>query len=78
LLSDSSAFSKSNLNIWAFFVHALSLAWRILRINLLVCEMGAIVWWSEHSLALPFFDIGMKTEFSSPVATAEFSKLQAY
>ena len=27
-----------------------------------------------HSLALPFFGIGMKTDFSSPVATAEFSK----
>ena len=31
----------------------------------------------EHSLALPFLGIGMKTDlltFSSPVATAEFSK----
>ena len=28
----------------------------------------------EHSLALLFFGIGMKTDFSSPVATAEFSK----
>ena len=28
----------------------------------------------EHSLASPFFGIGMKTDFSSPVATAEFSK----
>ena len=27
----------------------------------------------EHSLALPFFGIGIKT-FSSPVAIAEFSK----
>ena len=36
--------------------------------------MSAIVRWFEHSLALPFFGIGMKTEFSSPVATAEFSK----
>ena len=25
-------------------------------------------------MALPFFGIGMKTELSSPVATAEFSK----
>ena len=32
------------------------------------------MWWSEHSLALPFFGIGIKTTFSSPVATAEFSK----
>ena len=39
-----------------------SLAWRILSITLLVCEMGAIVWWFEHSLVLPFFGIGMKTD----------------
>ena len=36
--------------------------------------MGAIVWYFEHSLALPFFGIGMKTDLSSSVATAEFSK----
>ena len=29
----------------------------------------------EHSLAVPFFGIEMKVIFSSPVATAEFSKL---
>ena len=28
----------------------------------------------EHSLALPFFEMGMKLTFSSLVATAEFSK----
>ena len=26
------------------------------------CEMSAIVWYFEHSLALSFFGIGMKTE----------------
>jgi len=36
--------------------------------------MSAIVWKFEHSLALPFFGIGMKTDLFSPVATAEFSK----
>ena len=36
--------------------------------------MSAIVLQFEHSLALPFFGIGMKTDLSSPVATAEFSK----
>jgi len=36
--------------------------------------MSAVVQYFEHSLALPFFGIGMKTDFSSPVATAEFSK----
>ena len=43
--------------------------------TLLECEMSAILWWFEHSLALPFFGIGMKMDFSSPVVTAEFSKL---
>jgi len=36
--------------------------------------MSIIVWWFEHSLALPFLGIGMKTDLFSPVATAEFSK----
>ena len=44
LTSVSFAFSKSNLNIWNITVHVLlSLAWRILSITLLVCEMSAIV-----------------------------------
>ena len=40
----------------------LNLAWRILSITLLACEMSAIVWYFERSLALPFFGIGMKTD----------------
>ena len=40
-----------------------SLAWRILSVTLLACEMSAIVQKLEHSLALPFFGIGMKTDF---------------
>ena len=36
--------------------------WRILSITLLACEMSTIVWQFEHSLALPFFGIGMKTD----------------
>ena len=43
-------------------------------ITLLECEMSAIVWYFEHSLALPFFVIGMKTDFSSPVASAKLSR----
>ena len=44
LISDSSAFSKSSLNIWKFMVHVLlNLAWRILRTTLLAYEMSAIV-----------------------------------
>ena len=45
-----------------------------MSITLLACEMSAIVQWFEHSLAVPFFGIGMKTDFSSPVATDEFSR----
>ena len=43
LISGSSAFSKSSLNIWKFTVHIL-LSWRILSITLLACEMSALVW----------------------------------
>ena len=44
LTSGFSAFSKSSLNIWKFTVHVLlSLAWGILSITLLACEMSAIV-----------------------------------
>ena len=75
LISGSSAFSKSSLYIWKFSVHVLlSLAWRILSITLLACEMSAIVQYFEHCLALPFLELEWKLTFSSPVATVEFSK----
>ena len=61
-VGNSSAFSKSSLNIWKFkFTYCWSLAWRILIFTLLAYEMSAIVnivW----TLALPFFGIGMKTD----------------
>ena len=44
------------------FTYCWSLAWRILSITLLECEISAIVWSFEHSLALPFLRIGMKTD----------------
>ena len=44
LISGSSAFSKTSLNIWnSWFAYYWSLAWRILSITLLACEMSAIV-----------------------------------
>ena len=49
------------------FMYCWSLAWRILSITLLACEMSPIVWQFEHSL-------DWKLTFSSTVATAEFSK----
>ena len=45
------------------FTFCWSLAWRILSITLLVCEMSAVMRQFEHSLALPFFGTGMKTDF---------------
>ena len=63
VISDSSAFSKSSLNVWKFMVHILlKTGLENMSITLLACEMSTIVWWSEHSLALPFFGIGMKTD----------------
>ena len=44
------------------FTYCWSLAWRILSITLLACEMSAIVQEFEHSLASPFLGIGMKTD----------------
>ena len=44
LISGSSAFSKTSLNVREFTVHVLlKPAWRILSITLLACEMSAIV-----------------------------------
>ena len=46
LISGSSAFSKSNLNIWSsWFMYCWSLTWGILSITLLACEMK--IWLSE-------------------------------
>ena len=46
----------------SWFMYFWSLAWRIWGITLLACEMSKIVWQFEHSLALPFFGTGMKTD----------------
>ena len=72
LMSGSSAFSKTSLNIWKFTVHILwSPAWRILSITLLwmkLCGILSILW---HCLSL---GLKWKLIFSNPMATAEFSK----
>ena len=76
LISGSSAFSKSTCTSGSSqFTYCWSLAWKILSITLLVCEMSEmygnlnILW---HCLSL---GLGWKLTFSSSVATAEFSKL---
>ena len=44
LISGSSAFSKSNLNIWKFTVHVLLKPGLENFERLLACEMSAVVW----------------------------------
>ena len=63
LISGSSAFSKTSLNVWKFSVHIL------LKPQLDNFERYSASVWNEyncvvveHSLALPFFGIGMKTD----------------
>ena len=52
LISGSSAFSKISLKIREFTVHVLlTPGLENLSITLLACEMSAIVWYFEHSLA---------------------------
>ena len=43
LISSSSAFSKSNLYMWKFMYYE-NLAWRILGIAFLACEISTTVW----------------------------------
>ena len=54
LISGSSAFSKSSLNIWKFSVYCLSHALGILSITLLVCEMSINLQLFEYPLAFAF------------------------
>ena len=75
LISGCSAFLKP---AWisgnSQFTYCWSLDWRVFSITLLACEMSAIVWFFSilwHCLSLR---LEWKLTFSSPVATAEFSK----
>ena len=63
LISGFSAFSKSIWYIWKFLVHVLlKPSLKDFEHYLLACEMGTTVQQFEHSLALPLFEIGMKTD----------------
>ena len=41
------------------------LEWGAIAFSVVVCERSAIVQWFEHSLAVPFLGIGMKTDLGS-------------
>ena len=78
LISGTSAFSKSSLNIGSSqFMYGWSLAWRILSLTLKyvkwvqLCETLNIFW---HCLSLAW---EWKLIFSSPVAMAELSKFDS-
>ena len=75
LMSGSSAFSKSSLYIWKFLVELL------LKPSLKDFEHFLVGMWNEcHCVVWTFFGIALLWDwnenwpFSSPVATAEFSK----
>ena len=59
--------SPAGISGRSWFTYCWSLAWRILSITLLACEMSAVMWQFEHSLRLEW-----KLTFSSRVATAGF------
>ena len=60
------------------FTYCLNLARKILSMTLLACEISTIVWQFEHSLALPFFGIGMKTDIFRPCSHFWVPNLLAY
>ena len=75
LISHSSAFSKSRLNIWKFSVHVL------LKPSLENFERYFASVWDEcifvvvqHSLVLPFFRFGMKIDLFQCYDHCKFSK----
>ena len=76
LISVSSAFSKTSLNIWKFTVHILLKP--VLENFELYCtsvwdECNCAVVWAFFGITF-LWDWNEKLTFSSPVATAEFSK----
>ena len=60
-LSDLMDCSLPGSSIHGIF-HARVLEWVAIAFSVLACEMSAIVQYFEHSLALSFFGVGMKTD----------------
>ena len=75
LFSGSTAFSKTSLNIWKFLVHVQ------LKPGLKNFEYYLASMWDECNcvvvrafFGIEYLELAWKLTFSSPVATAEFSK----
>ena len=62
----------------SWFTYCWSLAWTSLGITLLACEMSAVVYQFEHSLAFPIFGIGIKIPFPVLWPLLSFPNLLAY
>ena len=63
LISGPPAFSKTSSNIWKFTVHVLlKPGLENFEHYFTSVEMSEIVQEFQHSLALPFFGVGMKTD----------------
>ena len=76
LISGSSAFSKTSLNIRKFTVHiVLKPGLENFEHYFTSVEMSAIVQQFEHSLALPFFGIAMKTDLFQPRTLTNSSQI---
>ena len=63
LISGSSSFSKSSLDIWKFLVHVmLKLSMQDFKHDLTVWEMSAVVQWLAHSSELLFLGTGIRID----------------
>ena len=49
-----------------------------MSVTLLVCEMSPVVWQFEHSLSLPFFETGMKTDLTTWMFSIAYAKRTAF
>ena len=80
LISGSSTFLNPTCTSGSSqFMYSWSLAWRLLSITLLACKTNTILRQFEHSLVLPLFGVGMKTDiFQSCWPLLSFLNLLTY
>ena len=49
-----------------------------MSITLLACEMSPVVWYFEHSLALPFFGISLRTSLVAQMVKHLFTMWETW